>query len=444
MILRNRRIISSIFFACLLIGSYSTDLFAETHYVSPAGTATWNKSKDISTPCSAETALSNATAGDLVYFRGGTYNPGNAPSWETPAWNPSNSGSSGSPITFQCYVGETCTVLHNAVGPALGSNGRDYIVWDGFQGSKVGVHALAYFYHSDNCTVKNFEVKGLASGSSNNSCIGCNTTNYLTVQNCKVWNSKGSHQHNCCGMMFYEAHNLTVEYCTIYDCNTGIYDKSGGQHNTFRNNFIYDIINESGFRLESGAPFSNPVDISVYQNLLIDCALYSTAFEAQSGKTISDVEVYNNTFYQATASDYGVNTWSGGTISGFDFFNNIIYTQNQALYYHANVSNIYSDYNCFYGVDSYRRGSNTYNSLANWKDGTGLDDNSIKSDPVFVNAAGRQPGDYKLQTGSPCRGEGKDGKDMGAYPNGDDGTIIGYVGGGLPDVAAPPKNPRIQ
>ena len=92
---------SSIIEAFFLFGFFSASALAATHYVSPNGSASWANSTNIEIPCSLATANSNASAGDLIYMRGGTYT-GNI--------DPSNSGSENNRITYQNYNGETVTL----------------------------------------------------------------------------------------------------------------------------------------------------------------------------------------------------------------------------------------------------------------------------------------------------------------------------------------------
>jgi hypothetical protein len=97
-----------------------------------------------------------------------------------------------------------------------------------------------------------------------------------------------------------------------------------------------------------------------------------------------------------------------------------------------NHPDLWSDYNCFYDafetdvVDwhGYPDG-NCYN-LEDYQEVTNLDPHSIQQDPLFVDP----PNDFHLLPGSPCRGTGLGGVDMGAYPIcGPDTTdlIICYV-----------------
>ena len=86
-----------------------------TYYVSPTGTATWGAACQSvvngTSACSLDDAGSNAVAGDIVYLRGGTYTldfvDASGAKYFVTAFVPSNSGTSGSPITFAAYDGET-------------------------------------------------------------------------------------------------------------------------------------------------------------------------------------------------------------------------------------------------------------------------------------------------------------------------------------------------
>lgn len=91
----------------------STWAFAGTHYVSATGSASWANSTDIGQPCSVTTAEANADDDDIVYFldTGGEY--------DGESLRPANSGSSGHPITFKNYTGDTPTFDGENVGLLL-------------------------------------------------------------------------------------------------------------------------------------------------------------------------------------------------------------------------------------------------------------------------------------------------------------------------------------
>lgn len=421
---KNKLMVSTMFVTCFLICLHASALFAGTHYVSHTGTATWNQSTNIDTPCSAESALANAVAGDLVYFRTGTYDPGNAPDWNMPAWNPSNSGSDGSPITFKAYPGERPVVLA-IYGPSFGSNGKDYIVWDGFIGpGKLGCDLYVRFYNADHCTIQNCEIKGYdqGTGTENNPCISAKCASYLTIKNCKLYGNIGG-GHNSANILFYSVDHALVENCEIYDAYSAIFDKDGGQYNTYRYNFIYNNLGGFGIGTESTGP--DPIGISVYQNVFMNNSYSAVSIGGNRPKT--NISIYNNVIYDSSSgSDKGISIWPGNT-DGLQIYNNIMYGVHEIVLLWDNVTNFYSDYSCFYDFNHFRKLSDYYYSLSDWNSGTGYDANSTDSNPNFVNIGGSDPIDYKLQLGSPCKSTGKNGKDMGAYPNGDDGTVIGYT-----------------
>jgi hypothetical protein len=97
-----------------------------TYWVDDNGIASWANCEGV-TPlsgtvaCSLATANSNASAGDVINLRAGTYGTGIAPS---------NSGTSGNVITYQAYPGETPTITTtNSI--SINLDGNDYIKVDG-------------------------------------------------------------------------------------------------------------------------------------------------------------------------------------------------------------------------------------------------------------------------------------------------------------------------
>lgn len=93
------------------IGSLSNTIATTTlapsanniYYVSSTATSTnWNNAKNSNTPCTIDTASENAAAGDIVYFRGGTYGSISSPInfWVV------HSGTQSAPIVFSAYPGE--------------------------------------------------------------------------------------------------------------------------------------------------------------------------------------------------------------------------------------------------------------------------------------------------------------------------------------------------
>jgi hypothetical protein len=164
---------------------------------------------------------------------------------------------------------------------------------------------------------------------------------------------------------------------------------------------------------------------------------------------------FNNTIYQITQDSFGFSEYLEWPSTNQCYWNNVVHTVGGFAFISEAARAdgqpllpAYSDYNCFYpSTLRFRRnrwatGDTAYNSLALWQAGTGLDQHSISADPLFVNAAA---GDFHLQAGSPCvhaaydrlglsPGYASGAPDMGAYPRGNDGTVIGILPAGAPTI----------
>jgi hypothetical protein len=130
-IMKEKSVIKAMFvclFTLLLMVPFciaASDAGAATHYVSPTGSATWANSTNISTPTSIATAFANASAGDLVYLRGGTYNMG------TTVLTLANSGTGTADaqrIIFRAYTGETPDIVTNVSGVPHSDNAGAFVI----------------------------------------------------------------------------------------------------------------------------------------------------------------------------------------------------------------------------------------------------------------------------------------------------------------------------
>lgn len=144
-----------------LATALSGSAVAGTYWVSPTGAATWEACSG-SVPlagaaaCSLRTANGNALAGDLVYFRGGTYTIDGDYVW---AVSPKHSGTDpGNMITFMAYPGEVPVLLRGS----------------GTDGAGVWLRGVAYF-KLEGLTFRNFQRFGQIDGSSHHNEIARNT-----------------------------------------------------------------------------------------------------------------------------------------------------------------------------------------------------------------------------------------------------------------------------
>jgi hypothetical protein len=76
-----------------------------------------------------------------------------------------------------------------------------------------------------------------------------------------------------------------------------------------------------------------------------------------------------------------------------------------------------SDYNAFSvgRIATWQYGAAELKTLAAWRGATPFDAHSLSGDPMLMDP---ERGDCRLASGSPARGAGMGGVDMGAYPTG--------------------------
>lgn len=395
-------------FACLITWGLCFDVrdsVAGNYYVSPSGSASWAQSVNSNTPCSAATGLGNARAGDVVFFRGGTYRaPVTSSSGYTPAFRPSHSGTAGNPITFKAFAGEIPFIdnTNNQGRQTVASFGvyfQNYIVWDGFHTKAVpdsnNVSKGVIFYNANHCVLRNCVIEGLSNASpDNNNAIRIEVADYLIIENNKIYNSTGS--INASGITSYKAHNMIVKNNDIYNCTVGIYDKNDGQNNSYYLNHIWNGVQG----IYSNVKWEACVGTKVYQNIIRNIdegwSLSIDHSGEQSGSA-NGFLYYNNIIYGSTN---GISTDEPG-VSNSQIFNNIVVKTSRAF-------RIYS------GTTSYYDKNTTVGN--------------------FVNAGGSNPEDYK-RTSYPKDGRGGSYSSvMGAYITGDE--IIGYSANG--DGVVPP------
>jgi len=423
------------------VGVYGGNAVAATYYVSPTGSSSWPSCTSQSSPCLAGSTTTGkaflaAGAGDTVYFLDGTYNPGNAPSYSVPAWNPATNGG-----TFKAVNVGGATIVHNTVGPAIGSNGRTSITWDGFNITKVGGGGgyITAFFNANNSTIQNCDLTGIATTQTGNvTCIFAQDTSGLKVKNNKLHGNTGSSQ-NYTGITLYSITSSTIENNDVYGNVTGIFDKDGGANNVFRYNFIHNNAT-SGFLLGKESGGQNPYNEQIYQNVIIN---HSNALEIQlSNGSASYIYLYNNTIYNASN---GINGWGSYNVDHLEICNNIFSGSGVQIRFLSGYTNVYTDYNDLYNITtSGQINFTTYSTISNWRTalggcpGTGRECNSITTNPSFANAGGSTAADYK-RISYPTNGVG------GAYP-----TIMGayitgneLIGSGNKDVPSPPERFRI-
>ena len=454
--------ILSIFIASVTLGMQTAA--AATYYVSPAGASAWSQCTDIALPCSPGTAMTNASAGDIVYFRGGTYEVGESPPYHA-YYEPSNSGQPGNPIYFGAYPGEiplfNVTVTTKGGDFAIGIVNQNYITLDGFHvQANNGVNMGGITANGNGIAgrivgaiVKNSILNGgttVITLDDNASPFRIEQTDGALIQNNKIFNCRAAAnvgRDNVSGIKFYHNSNAIVENNEIYNTTTAFSSKSDTDDSIFRYNYIHD--NERGMFFATYAPNNSSDRNKVYDNILVnnsDIAFFQYS-DTDGSFHADDWQVYNNTIY-GTGASAGI-TYGLGT--NWKFWNNIIQTsKNDRFVSLRNAQLSESDHNQFGSSPLLVRtrvyaGGNNYTSLSAWQNsgelmgGGNPGVGSLASDSKFVNASGNmnQLDDFKLAGDSPSKGAGRSGGDIGANI-----SIVGYKGNGI--VRAVPRPPTLS
>lgn len=424
-------------FLILLIGIS----YAEDHYVSPNGSATWVQSTDIGMPCAPETAMSNAVAGDTVMFRGGQYELQGPHISYHGILEPVNSGTPANPIVFMAYPDET-PVMNSTIPSgkdvsfSIGTGGKDYITWDGFvlqtdNGQKMGGMMVGGQLSSrqKGAVIRNCIFNGgatLLTSTDNREGLRIENTSNTTVQNCLFYNySNVNNNHNTSAIKTYRNDFLTIENIEVYDCTVGIYLKHDTDDGIVRNCYIHDCY--QGIYIQEFIAGSDR--LKIYHNVLSDISYSNIGTELNSGTIMDDFEVYNNTIYAdlTTTSTRGTGLSAGTSKVWNNIFlgirksvttriGNVLHDADHNQFGHLTPSHIFLTH--LYGTDEA-----VHTTLFSWQsegehEGAGNPGfGSLDSDPKFVNLSGNmnQLSDFALDTDySPCIGTGRGGVNMGA------------------------------
>lgn len=420
-------------------------LYAKTLYVNNSGTpscsdsTTYADNTSLAPWCTVKRAAWGSTtrsspntseaaqAGDTVLITSGVYSVSDVYDDRSVAfYNPANSGSSGSPITFRGSGGLVELRAANAIGAAIGCNQKNYIVWDGFYIDEnlwrsTGDTGNVVFWNCNNGQILNSQIKGRGTIGREDNYPGVRLeyTDNITVKNNKIWNWGPVDGHNSAGVMTYRSGSTLVENNEIYDCGAGIYFKAntwdnnptGDGHglvwNTVNKNYIHDINGDGVLwyrthqttdrqkntqnifeNMDTGvsiSPFgdaeSDPNNVDVVNNTFINCTGVSVATQLTDP---TGNRIYNNIFYTTTASLSPIRVqWSDATYGA------LVKSQNDA------------EHNLYYGATNHVTGESiSAVSFATWKSTYFQDSASpagVNSDPLFVGS-----GSYKLQAGSPA------------------------------------------
>ncbi len=407
---------------------------AATYYVSPAGASVWSQCTDIALPCAAGTAMTNAVAGDTVYFRGGTYSITGPRTPYNGLLQPSNNGTQSNPIVFQAYPGEIPVISINCTSPdnqcvAIGTNARNYITWDGFTLTTSNNKTAGIFIGGESwSTGAVFKNSTVIAGSlpvpytDNFDITRMEKTSYAFYINNKVGGLRtASPGDNNAALKMYHNDHATIENNEFFDSPMGISAKSDLDYSTIRNNYFHGNYEDFRTNIFTGIiSFYDPACPSnrIYNNVFANTRFMAIDVQADGDDVAlaNDWRIYNNTIYAPTSS------WAMylGKISNLVVYNNIIVTgsNGQMTTVRSGSTVLEADHNLYGAGVPFQiklnrySGASIFSSFSAWTSSGALVNGgnpgagSLVSAPMFVNSSGNmnQLADFGLAQNSPRQG----------------------------------------
>jgi hypothetical protein len=299
--------------------------YVDTHH--GTGTGTFSNPfglADIAHPSAGVvgTALQALHAGDILYFRAGTYNALADSGSGIPYFSPVRSGTPGNPITIKAYPDEAVT-LKWAPGEAgvalIGSPYYSYVrVMDFIIDASTSAGAGAVNFGVPSTVLSGIEI-------ANNEIIGgnCPICSDVDSNYQGIWldSSSGTWIHhnnihgfttgtsgpsgclNSGGIKLYSNDTAVVEDNWIHGNCTGVFDKESGVSNTYRRNFLTGNTGSNFYgnnqnKNTSGGPGSynpsalGPASYFIYDNVIDGTIHVVTA--SPCGVYADATEVHNN------------------------------------------------------------------------------------------------------------------------------------------------------
>lgn len=393
-------------------------LTSQTYWVAPGGNDS-NPGTETSPWKTPQKAATTAQAGDIVYFKAGTYNI-------TQAITIANSGTSGAWITFSAAPGFARQAIFTGTAGthlkgAWFASGKSYIKLEGLtiqkitNGSGIWIRGReagtgtgsASGIRVVNCKIDSVSNIGIAITGvpfTEDGTLGTpnyNITTDVIVEDCDVTKTnETSTPRNECISVGEGVGNIIVRNNTVYESNQyGIDFKEGVDGGAIYGNTVYGL-EKHGIYLDAIGKWDKNIDI--YNNKIYNVggAGITLAREKDgSTSTLQNIRVFNNIIYDTDKE--GVMLYNhtgdlgGGVLDNIKIMNNTIYngiSRNGIRVVHPYISlaTVYVFNNIVY---------QTALAPLNLKSEVVASNNLINTDPMFVNETARN---FKIKNGSPA------------------------------------------
>lgn len=364
-------------------------------YIDPSASVNGNGTME--SPYNTWNSVSTWNAGNSYLQKSGT------------VWNKTieikGSGYSGSYINIGAYGEGDRPRIETNNEPGIKISSRSYIKISDFHiittGQErywltTGIYGMGGNYN----IIENVEI-GPAAGHG----IYLQNHHNLIVRSCKFYRSGTKDEWDSCDNIHLEnCHDYLVEYCISYNALQGaVYDASDGPNAYTTGTWQYNI----GYRTpDANTVHSNWSIFKMSGNTSGSKVklLYNIAYGSFNGPAFALQEKLDATAIGNVAYD---------CVSGFQqvpagniIKNNIVMDCNEVIYFPEGKYPSAMNHNLYFNNNKYTSGGTiTFATLSDFQSATGLDQNSMVSDPKFTDA---ENFDFTLQSISPAIDAGED------------------------------------
>jgi hypothetical protein len=368
--------------------------------------------------------------GDTCWIKDGVYRKGVDSDRDRP-YQPHRGGEPGRPVSFRAYPGQRPVFRDGGVWDLGVSGAVDHVRYSGLAVEGVlRIQGQNEQRRARGIVVENCDISlGGGKNDGNWSGIFVQWAEDLVIRGNRIHDVKVDGAAK--GISIFNGRRVLVEHNHIFgNPSEGVFDKEGGEDNVYRNN----LFERNGTHLKINNQADERGLYNVRTRITENLFLCEPGADASASILMlsrpSEWEVSHNTSYECD----GIEVRSkSGPARAKAVFNNIWWRSGPRGSAWSSESGDdrepeYMDFNLYAPGDRFRE--NRYTDASRSVDGLEAwrarehplryDEHSLELDPLFANPALR---DFRLAAGSPARGAGRGGEDLGAWPRADSSGV---------------------